>query len=35
MSYLVVFALGVAVGWVLFEKPEWVRAAVTKVKGWF
>lgn len=28
-------ALGVALGWVIFERPEWATRLVNRVKDWF
>ena len=33
MWELFIFAMGVGTGWVVFEKPEWVHAAVNWVKA--
>jgi len=33
MLELFIFAAGVGTGWVVFEKPEWVRASVNWVKA--
>lgn len=34
MDYLLVLGLGVLLGWVCLERPQWITAAWSRVKGW-
>lgn len=38
MSHIAVFVIGVVIGWVIFEKPQWAKDAVAwfsaKVGSW-
>ncbi len=34
MAITIAFAIGVGVGWLVFEKPELVRSTYYKVKDW-
>jgi hypothetical protein len=39
MAYLAVLVIGIAIGWVIFEKPQWSKDMLgwfkDKISGWW
>lgn len=35
MAYVYTFLTGFAAGWVVFERPEWVRSWIMSFKTWW